>query len=160
MPFEDLAPLAAGDTAPDFTLPNAHGESVTLSQVVTARPVVLAFVPAAFTGVCTGEFCELRDNIRLFDEARVQLMGVSADPKAALRVWSEQEQFDFPLLSDFWPHGEVARRYGVFLEDRGVATRATFVIDGTMTIRAALVHPPSEPRPLAAYREALAGLFA
>jgi len=158
MAFEDLVPLRVGDTAPDFTLPNSHGEAVRLSQIAATRPVVLVFVPAAFTATCTGEYCELRDNISLFQDTHVQLLGISTDPKSALRVWQEQEQLDFPLLSDFWPHGEVARAYGVLLEDRGVATRATFVIDDTLTVRAAFVHPPGEARPIAAYREALATL--
>jgi len=158
MAFEDLTPLRAGDQAPDFTLPSALGPEVTLSEIVATKPVALAFVPAAFTGTCTGEFCELRDNIELFQESSVQLIGISADPKAAQRVWSEQEGFDFPILSDFWPHGAVASAYGVFLEDRGIATRATFIIDGAMTIRAAFVNPPSQARPIAAYREALAAL--
>lgn len=158
MAFEDLTPLRVGDAAPDFTLPDSHGELVTLSQVVSTHPAVLVFVPAAFTATCTGEYCELRDNIALFNDTHVQLLGISADPKTALRVWGEQEQLDFPLLSDFWPHGEVARRYGVFLEERGIATRATFVVDGSMTIRAAFVNAPGEARPLSAYREALAAL--
>jgi len=158
MAFEDLIPLQVGDTAPDFTLPNEHGEAVSLSQIAATRPVVLVFVPAAFTATCTGEYCELRDNISLFNDTQVQLLGISTDPKSALRVWKEQEQLDFPLLSDFWPHGEVARAYGVFLEDRGVATRATFVIDDTLTVRAAFVNAPGEPRPISAYREALAAL--
>lgn len=158
MAFEDLTPLAVGDHAPDFELTDQHGRSVRLSDIIVGKPVVLAFVPAAFTGICTGEFCELRDNIELFGDASVQLVGVSVDPKAALRVWADQEGYQFPLLSDFWPHGAVAREYGVFLEDRGIATRATFVIDGTGTIRAAFVNPPGEARPITAYREALAEL--
>lgn len=158
MPFDDLTPLKAGDQAPDFTLPSALGPEVTLSDAVAERPVVLSFVPAAFTGICTGEFCELRDNISLFQDASVQLIGISVDPKTAQRVWAEQEGFEFPILSDFWPHGAVAKAYGVFLEDRGFATRATFIIDGTMTIRAAFVNPPSEARPLDEYKKALAEL--
>lgn len=158
MAFEDLVPLRVGDTAPDFSLPNEHGETVSLAQLAATRPVVLVFVPAAFTATCTGEYCELRDNISLFNDIHAQLLGISTDPKSALRVWKEQEQLEFPLLSDFWPHGEVARAYGVFLEDRGVAARATFVIDDTLTVRAAFVNPPSEARPLAQYREALAAL--
>ena len=158
MAFEDLTPLSVGDAAPDFTLKNELGEEVTLSQVVTTHPAVLVFVPAAFTATCTGEYCELRDNISLFNDTHVQLLGISADPKPALKVWKEQEQLDFPLLSDFWPHGEVARTYGVFLEEAGIATRATFIVDETMTIRAAFVNPPGQARPLAAYREALAAL--
>lgn len=158
MAFDDLSPLQVGDTAPDFTLQDEHGQDVRLSQIVATKPVVLVFVPAAFTATCTGEYCELRDNISLFNDTHVQLLGISVDPKTALRVWKEQEQLDFPLLSDFWPHGEVARAYGVFLEERGVATRATFIIDDTMTVRAAFVNPPGEARPLSAYRAALAAL--
>jgi len=158
MAFEDLVPLTVGDTAPDFTLPNEHGEPVTLSEIAATKPVVLVFVPAAFTATCTGEYCELRDNIELFEDRHVQVLGISTDPKSALRVWKEQEQFDFPLLSDFWPHGEVARAYGVFLEERGAAARGTFLIDGTLAVRAAFVNPPGQARPLGAYREALAAL--
>jgi len=158
MAFEDLTPLRAGDAAPDFALPDHRGEEVRLSQVVQTKPAVLVFVPAAFTATCTGEYCELRDNIELFQDSHVQLLGISADGKAALRAWAQQEGLDFPLLSDFWPHGEVARKYGVFLEDRGTAARGTFLVDGSMTIRAAFVNPPGEARPLAAYREALAAL--
>lgn len=158
MAFEDLAPLQAGDTAPDFTLGSADGETVTLSELLEVKPVVLAFVPAAFTGRCTAEFCELRDNLAMFDDAAVQLLGISTDTKFALRVWGEQEGINFPLLSDFWPHGAVARQYGVLLEETGQATRATFVIGQDGVIRSAFVNPPTESRPLAAYREALATL--
>ncbi len=158
MAFEDLTPLSVGDTAPDFELTDQHGRAIRLSDVIVGKPAVIAFVPAAFTGICTGEFCELRDNIELFSETSVQLLGISCDPKAALRVWGDHEGYDFPLLSDFWPHGAVARQFGVFLEDRGIATRATFVVDGTRTIRAAFVNPPGEARPISAYREALAAL--
>ena len=158
MAFEDLTPLSVGDTAPDFELTDQHGRAIRLSDVIVGKPAVIAFVPAAFTGICTGEFCELRDNIELFSETSVQLLGISCDPKAALRVWGDHEGYDFPLLSDFWPHGAVARQFGVFLEDRGIATRATFVVDGTRTICAAFVNPPGEARPISAYREALAAL--
>lgn len=158
MAFEDLAPLQAGDIAPDFTLGSAGGESVTLSELLTVKPVVIAFVPAAFTGRCTTEFCELRDNLSVFDDASVQLVGISADSKFSLQVWGEREGINFPLLSDFWPHGAVARQYGVFLEESGLATRAAFVIGQDGVIKAAFVNPPSESRPLAAYREALAAL--
>ena len=103
MAFEDLTPLRVGDTAPDFTLGAAGGETVTLRELLTAKPVVLAFVPAAFTGRCTAEFCELQDNLAMFDDASVQLVGISADSKFSLQVWGEQEGLNFPLLSDFWP---------------------------------------------------------
>lgn len=158
MAFDDLTPLKAGDTAPDFTLSAASGEHVTLSELLAEKPVVLAFVPAAFTGTCTGEFCELRDNLATFEDASVHLIGISADSKFSLKVWGEQEGLNFPLLSDFWPHGAVARLYGVFLEEAGLATRATFVIGQDGIITAAFANPPGQARPLAAYREALATL--
>jgi len=158
MAFDDLSPLRAGDTAPDFSLGSAGGEAVTLSELLKTKPVVIAFVPAAFTGRCTGEFCELRDNIAMFDDAAVHLLGISADSKFALQAWAEKEGITFPLLSDFWPHGAVARQYGVFLEEAGLATRATFVIGQDGVIKTAFVNPPSEARPLEAYREALAAL--
>lgn len=158
MSYDELSPLPVGDLAPDFELADQHGAPARLSELVGRGPVVIAFVPAAFTGLCTSEFCELRDNLAVFADASVTLLGISCDPRAALRVWGEQEGYEFPLLSDFWPHGEVARGYGVFLEDKGIATRATFVIDRERVIRASLVNPPTEGRPIAAYREALAAL--
>ena len=158
MAFEDLSPLQPGDTAPDFTLGSAGGADVALSELLAEKPVVIAFVPAAFTGLCTAEFCELRDNLSVFDDASVHLVGISADSKFSLKVWGEQEGIQFPLLSDFWPHGAVARQYGVFLEEAGIATRATFVIGQDGVIKASFVNPPGEARPLGAYRDALAAL--
>jgi peroxiredoxin len=158
MAFEDLKPLAVGDTAPDFTLASTNGDEITLSELVKDKPAVVVFVPAAFTGLCTGEYCELRDNLSLFQDANVALVGISNDTKFTQRAWSDQEGLTFPLVSDFWPHGSVSRQYGVFLEEAGIAVRGTFVIDSTMTVRAAFVNPPGEPRPLAAYREAIAAL--
>ena len=158
MAFDDLTPLQPGETAPDFTLGAASGEAVTLSELLAEKPVVLVFVPAAFTGTCTNEFCELRDNLAAFEDAAVHLVGISADSKFALKVWGEQEELNFPLLSDFWPHGAVARQYGVFLEEAGIATRATFVIGQDGRIAASFANPPGQARPLSAYREALASL--
>ncbi len=144
--------------APDFTLRDQHGATVSLSQTVGDRPVVLVFFPLAFTGTCTGELCELRDSIALFDDAGVELLAISVDSTATLREFAERERYPFRLLADFWPHGEVARRYGVLLEDKGFATRGTFVIDGDGMLRASFVTGPGEARDLGAYREALRAL--
>lgn len=152
--------LENGALAPDFELPNQYGETVRLSDLRGQRPVVLVFFPLAFTGICTGELCDLRDNLQLFDDAGVELLGISVDSKATLRAWAEAEGYRFQLLADFWPHGAVAKRYGVLLEDRGVANRATFVIDETGVIRSSFVTAPGEPRPLEAYRAALDALRA
>lgn len=147
-----------GIAAPDFELSNQFGETVSLAEFRGVKPVVLVFFPLAFTGICTGELCELRDNFGIFAQEGVELIAISVDSKATLRVFAEREGFDFTLLADFWPHGAVAREYGVFLEDGGYATRATFVIDREGVIRSTFVTGPGEPRSLNAYTEALAAL--
>lgn len=147
--------LENGTSAPDFELTNQFGERVRLSDYRGRKPVALVFFPLAFSGTCTGELCELRDNIGLFAASGVELLGVSVDSKHTLRSWAEEKGFEFQLLADFWPHGEVAREYGVFLEEKGIATRATFLIDESGVIRASFISGPSEARPLAAYRSAV-----
>jgi peroxiredoxin len=147
--------IMVGTVAPDFELDNQFGERVRLSSFIGSAPVALVFFPLAFTGVCTGELCELRDNIEVFASAGVELLAVSVDNKASLRVFSDTEGFGFSLLADFWPHGEVAKKYGVFVEDRGYATRATFVIDADGIVRAIFQTTPGEPRDLAQYRSAI-----
>lgn len=142
--------------APDFDLANQFGEHVRLSDYRGVRPVTLVFFPLAFSGVCTGELCALRDNLPLFREQGVELIGISVDSKATLRAWADQEGYDFTLLADFWPHGAVAKEYGVFLEEKGFANRATFVIDAQGVIRSSFITAPGEPRSVEAYREALA----
>lgn len=152
--------LSVGDLAPDFTLPNQFGETVTLSEFRGVKPVVLVFFPLAFSGTCTGELCELRDNLSLFLDDNVELIGISVDNKASLRAWAEQENYRFDLLSDFWPHGDVAQKYDVFLDYKGYANRGTFVIDESGVVRSLFVTEPGEARPLASYRDAIAGLRA
>jgi len=144
--------------APDFELVDQFGRTVRLSDLTAAGPVALVFFPMAFSGVCTGELCALSDNADLFETAGVTLVGVSVDSKYALRAWADREGYDFTLLSDFWPHGQVAKEYGVFLEETGFANRATFLLDATGTIRASFITSPGEPRDLDAYRTALATL--
>ncbi len=152
--------LADGTLAPDFTLSDQFGQSVTLSSFRGTKAVALVFFPLAFSGTCTTELCELRDNLELFRSADVELIGISVDSKWALRNWAEKEGYDFTLVADFWPHGEVARAYDVFLDDKGFANRATFLIDTEGVIRAGFVTGPGEARPIASYQEALASLAA
>ncbi|MCX7522364.1 peroxiredoxin [Microbacterium sp. STN6] len=144
--------------APDFELLSQHGETIRLSDFQGRRAVALVFFPLAFSGVCTSELCELRDHIDLFRADGVELIGISVDSKHTLRAWAEQEGYDFTLLADFWPHGQVAKEYGVFLEHKGFANRATFLIDAGGVIRASFITAPGEPRPFAAYRAALESL--
>ncbi|MDO7882127.1 peroxiredoxin [Salinibacterium soli] len=152
--------LATDIMAPDFDLPNQFGEHIRLSEFRGVRPVALVFFPLAFSSTCTGELCALRDNLALFAEAGVELMGISVDSKATLRAWAEQEGYTFTLLADFWPHGDVAKEYGVFIEEKGFANRATFLIDSSGVIRSSFITAPGEARSLEAYREALAQLRA
>jgi peroxiredoxin len=149
-------PLEIGAIAPDFTLKNQFGEDVTLSQFRGKKPVVIVFFPLAFSGICTGELCEIRDNIVIFDRADVELLGVSVDSHFTLRAWAEQERYSFQLLSDRWPTGAVASAYDVFVEGAGIANRATFVIDKEGRIVEEIITEPGQARDFAAYRAAVA----
>lgn len=145
--------------APDFELPNQYGEHIRLGEFKGKKPVALVFFPLAFSSTCTTELCELRDNLALFKNNEVELIGVSVDSKATLRAFAEQEGYDFTLLADFWPHGGVSKEYGVFLEHKGFANRATFLIDINGIIRASFITAPGEPRSIAEYEAAVEELI-
>lgn len=149
--------LLIGDPAPDFTLVNQFGESVSLSQF-KGKNVVIVFYPLSFSGVCTGELCELRDNFAQFENANVELLAISVDSKFVQKRFAESEGYKFNVLADFWPHGEVAQRYGVFLEESGIANRATFVINKEGVLVAKFVTAPGQARSLEEYQKALATL--
>jgi mycoredoxin-dependent peroxiredoxin len=150
--------LQVGQPAPDFELKDHTGAAVRLSDYRGKQPVALVFYPFAFSGICTGELCEIRDNPSVFSDGNVQVLGISCDPMYSLRAYAEAQGYQFPLLSDFWPHGAVAKEYGVFLEQAGMASRGTFLIDVDGVLRWSVVNAPGEARPLAAYREAVAAL--
>ena len=151
-------PLEVGVEAPDFVLKDQNNQEVRLSQYRGERNVLLIFYPLAFTGTCQGELCSVRDNLNDFVNDNVQVLTVSVDSSPAHKVWAEREGYQFPLLADFWPHGEVARRYDVFNDERGFANRGTFIIDKTGIIRYAEENPPGQARDQDAWRKALAGL--
>jgi peroxiredoxin len=145
-----------GSKAPEFTLNDLNREKVSLSSLVGEKPVLLVFYPFAFSGICTGELCQLRDDFAAFEG--VQVVGVSVDTPFSLKKWAEQESYQFPLLSDFWPHGEVAKAYGVFNEKAGMANRGTFLIDKDGVVRFAEVNQPGEARDQEAWKKAIASL--
>jgi peroxiredoxin (alkyl hydroperoxide reductase subunit C) len=147
-----------GTEAPDFTLKDQTTPEVTLSSFRGSRNVLVVFYPFAFSGTCTGELCAVRDDISSFQNDDVQLLGVSVDHVYALKAWANQESYQFPLLSDFWPHGEVAKTYGVFNADRGMALRGTFLVDRDGIVRFAEVNAPGEPRDQDAWKKALASV--
>ncbi|MDF5755427.1 peroxiredoxin [Spongiactinospora sp. TRM90649] len=148
--------VEVGSVAPDFELRDQHGTPVRLSGLRGTK-IVLIFYPLAFSGVCTSELRAIRDEfVPLGDDTRV--LTVTVDSIYALRAWGDREGYTFPLLSDFWPHGEVARGYGVFDEVKGLARRGTFVIDGAGVVRWKIENPVHEARDTAQYAAALAGI--
>jgi peroxiredoxin len=148
--------VEVGALAPDFTLKNQHGEDVSLSAL-RGRNVVIVFYPFAFS-ICTGELCEIRDNLAIFNDADAEVLAISCDPMFSLRAWSDQDGYTFSLLSDFWPHGGVAKAYGIFAEAPGAAARGTYVIDREGIVRWKIENGLGDARDLASYRQALASL--
>jgi peroxiredoxin len=151
-----LIVVAVGDEAPDFELRDNHAQTHKLSSYRGSKKVVLVFYPFAFTGVCTGELCAIRDDIGALQNDDTQVLAISCDSVPALRVFAEQENFSHPLLSDFWPHGAVASAYGVFNETLGAAERGTFIIDKQGIVRWTVRTAIGEARDLDAYQKALA----
>ena len=150
--------LEIGQAAPDFTLNNQFGEKVTLSSFQGKKNVVVVFYPYSFTGTCTGELCALRDDLSSFQNENAELLAVSVDSMFVQKVFATQENYNFPVLSDFWPHGAVAQAYGIFDEASGSAIRGTFIIDKTGILRWQVVNGMGDARNTADYKGALAAL--
>jgi mycoredoxin-dependent peroxiredoxin len=151
-------PIETGTKAPGFTLKDQNNQEVDLAGFLGEKHVLLVFYPFAFTGTCEGELCGIRDNLDAYQTDDVQVLSVSVDSPFAHKVWAQREGFEFPLLSDFWPHGEVAQAYGVFNEEKGMANRGTFVIDKAGVVRFAEMNLPGEARDQGAWQKALAEL--
>lgn len=150
--------LEIGSLAPDFEINNQFGEKVSLSSFRGSKNVVLVFYPFAFSGTCTGELCALRDDLAAFQNDGVQVIGISCDAMYTQKAFAEKENYSFPVLTDFWPHGSVAKAYGVFLAEKGFATRGTFIIDKAGILRWQVINGPGEARNVADYKAALAAL--
>lgn len=143
-----------GDLAPRFRLPSASGPNVGLADHRGRGPVLLVFYPFAFSPICTSELDAMRDH----GFGRVQLVAVSCDPKYSLRVFARERDYLFPLLSDFWPHGQVARAYGVFDESHGMPVRGTFLIDTAGVIRFREINEAGDARDQNGWRAAIEAL--
>ncbi|KGA09850.1 MAG: hypothetical protein GM45_0390 [actinobacterium acAMD-5] len=150
--------LSVGTVAPEFSLTSHDGQKVNLSDYRGKKNVLVFFYPFAFTGTCTGEVCAVRDAMPASSNPDTVILAISCDPVYSLAVFAKQENVDYLLLSDFWPHGEVAKSYGVFLEERGMATRGSFIIDKEGVIRWMVINGPGEARDVTQYQEALAAL--
>lgn len=152
-----------GAPAPDLVLPDIHGTPVAL-HALRGTPVLLVFVPFAFSAVCTDELGALRDAHAALTAGGdgvpgVRVLAVSCDPMFALRAWTQQEGYPFDLLSDFWPHGAAARSYGVLDESAGHPRRGSFLVDAAGVLRWSLLNPAGRGRDVGEYRRALAELW-
>jgi mycoredoxin-dependent peroxiredoxin len=152
--------VQVGDEAPDFTLPDQDGTPVRLSDFRGLKNVLLVFYPLAFSGICEGELCALRDDPAALagPDGDPQVLTVSVDSMFAHRAWADQQGYKFPLLADFWPHGGVAQAYGCFDEHSGRATRGTYILATAGVVRWKVVHANPDARDQGDYLKALADL--
>jgi len=149
--------IDVGTPAPGFGLRNQFGEEVELASY-RGRTVVLVFYPFAFSRVCTAELGEIRDNLAVFDSAGAAVLAISCDHMFSLRAYADSDGLAFPLLSDYWPHGAVSRRYGLFDEEIGCSARGTIVVDADGVVRWTVRNEISEPRDLDTYAQVLRDL--
>jgi len=150
--------LHIGKPAPDFTLKDQHGQDVSPSDFRGRKNLVIVFYPFAFSRVCTGELCELRDNIADFSDDQTALVAVSCDHMFSLRAFAEHDAISFPLLSDYWPHGAVSTAFGIFNEKVGCSGRATFIVDRDGVLRWQVENEIPNARDIDDYRKILADL--
>jgi peroxiredoxin len=143
-----MSGLSQGGPAPDFTLRDQFGQDVRLSSYRGTKAVAIFFYPYAFSGVCTGEMAGIRDRLDEFMTFDTEVLAVSCDPVYALRAFADQDGINFPLLSDFWPHGEVSRSFDVFDETKGCPRRSSYVIDKAGRVRWAVHNAMPEGRDL------------
>jgi mycoredoxin-dependent peroxiredoxin len=149
---------AVGDEAPDFELQDQHGQRVRLSSLRGTKAALVVFYPWAFSRVCGGELAVLQAQLDEIAGDDVALFAVSTDPIFALRAYADQEGITFPLLSDFWPHGAVAKAYGVFSEEVGIALRGSFLVDRDGIVRWTVVNDIPDARDVDEYKKAIASL--
>ncbi len=146
-----------GTLAPDFTLINQAGTPITLSGL-RETPVLVVFIPFAFSPLCTSEIIDLRDSGDLAPEEALRVVTISCDSVFANRAWTDATQYKRDVLSDFWPHGAVCRAYGIFDEKVGRAVRASFLVDTGGVVRWATVNDADHVRDVGDYAEAIAAL--
>lgn len=152
--------LPVGTPAPDFTLRDQNQQRVTLSSYRGGKNVLLVFFPLAFTPICQGELDLLREHLPEFENDDSVVLAISVGPPPTHKMWSRESGFTFPVLSDFWPHGEVAAAYGVFNDHTGYPNRGTFAVDRSGIIRFAEMKEPGEARDQSLWIEALKALRA
>ena len=126
--------LAAGTPAPDFALKDHDGNVMSLADM-KGRKTLIVFIPFPFSSICEDELCMIRDHRSRLNELDANVVAITCNTRHVIKKWSEEQGFGFPVLSDFWPHGEVSMAYGVFNDAVGAANRATFVLDEDGVVR-------------------------
>ena len=148
-------PAEVGAIAPYFSLKDQDGNNLTLDDL-TNRKTLLVFIPFPFTGICEGELCELHENLGDLSDLDTSVVVITCDTRYSNKKWAEDQGFDFPILSDFWPHGQISQKYGCFNDELGVAVRATYVLDSNRIVREMIsTDSLSTPRDFQSYGEAL-----
>lgn len=155
----DAGTVVIGQQAPKFSLPDVHGAQVS-SDSLRGEPVLLIFFPFAFSPICAGELLQARERRRELEAWCVRILAISCDSLFSLRAWSDQEGFDFDLLSDFWPHGKVSQTFGVLDPHRGVPLRGSFLIDHLGVVRWKVLNDAGKARNFDEYVRAASRLRA
>ncbi len=120
--------IQIGQPAPAFSLPDTNNEQVTVESL-RGNKTLLVFIPFPFTGVCTDELCELQENLGQLQKLGANVVAITCDTRFSNEAWAKQEGIEYPVLSDYWPHGETSKAYGVFSDSFGAAMRSTFVLN-------------------------------
>ncbi len=147
-----------GQPAPGFELTDQTRNLVSLESLI-GKKTLIKFIPFPFTGICSGEICEVRDNLSALDEMNANVVVITCDTVPANAKWAADNGVEFPILSDFWPHGSVAQAYGCFNEALGVAMRSTYVLDADGIVRDIVSTPVlQEARSINSYKESLSAI--
>ena len=128
-------PAEIGKLAPDFTLPDQTNHPVSLEDLKGSKAIIV-FIPFPFTRVCEDELCAIRDDYSNLTGLGAKVVAITTTPRPSVKAWSDQNDFPFPILSDFWPHGAVTKEYGAFNEANGAAQRFSFILDAEGVVRA------------------------
>ena len=151
--------VAVGEAAPAFVLRDQTRAKRTLGELFGSRSMVI-FMPFAFTNTCLGEMCTLRDNLHSLESSGTRFFVITTDTLHSNRRWAEDQGFEFPILSDFWPHGAVAQAYGCFNPAIGVAMRSTYVLDRAGVVKEIIATDRLDiPRDFGEYERALGSIF-
>jgi len=127
-------PLDIGTAAPDFILRNQAGAKISLGDLKGSKATIV-FIPFPFTSTCTAELCQLRDGLAIFNKSNTRLVVITTHATSTNAEWARQEGFEFDILADYWPHGDVARQYDAFDERFGFAKRVTYFLDADAIVR-------------------------